>query len=221
MSPGRLRVLGRSYRETTGTTEPRLQTGPRRAGAFGPPSQQPTPASIQSRHYLTNFVIRSRRSNILRHPRRHHSSPAEPRSCFEDDRCALSANRRRFEPLVGRLGRRILGTMAARASNSSSRARTPARFASCVRCSRAVRIKIPSCVTRFPAKTLIRRRTSSGNDGDRIKSNRSSTAVETLLTFCPPGPEARTKESAISESGIKNIVTSNHSCCVNHLILAI
>src|SRR3546814_8710949 len=33
-------------------------------------------------------------------------------------------------------------------------------------------------------------------------SKRSSTAVATLLTFCPPGPVARTKRSTISCSGM-------------------
>ena len=33
-------------------------------------------------------------------------------------------------------------------------------------------------------------------------SNRNSTAVDTLLTFWPPGPEARTKCSSISRSSI-------------------
>ena len=35
--------------------------------------------------------------------------------------------------------------------------------------------------------------TSFGRLGLRRASNRSSTALATLLTFCPPGPEERTK----------------------------
>ena len=42
----------------------------------------------------------------------------------------------------------------------------------------------------------------SVNDGDPATSKRNSTAVETLLTFCPPGPLARTKRSCNSESGM-------------------
>jgi hypothetical protein len=32
-----------------------------------------------------------------------------------------------------------------------------------------------------------------GSDGDPIRSKRNCAAVDTLLTFCPPGPEARMK----------------------------
>ena len=39
----------------------------------------------------------------------------------------------------------------------------------------------------------------SGSD-DAATSNRSSTAVDTLLTFCPPGPDALTNRSSISVS---------------------
>jgi hypothetical protein len=44
--------------------------------------------------------------------------------------------------------------------------------------------------------------TSFGNEGEHRASNRSCTALDTLLTFCPPGPEARTKDSSSSESSI-------------------
>ena len=37
---------------------------------------------------------------------------------------------------------------------------------------------------------------------ERKASKRSCTAVATLLTFCPPGPPARTKTSSISFSPI-------------------
>src|SRR5690606_13506044 len=47
-----------------------------------------------------------------------------------------------------------------------------------------------------------RSRTGSGKDGELAASKRSSTAVDTLLTFCPPGPDARTKRSTSSSSGI-------------------
>ena len=36
-------------------------------------------------------------------------------------------------------------------------------------------------------------RTSSGSDGEPRTSKRSCTAVESLLTFCPPGPDERMK----------------------------
>ena len=46
---------------------------------------------------------------------------------------------------------------------------------------------IPSAVTRWPASAINRSFTSDGSD-DAPMLKRSSTAVETLLTFCPPGP---------------------------------
>jgi len=39
--------------------------------------------------------------------------------------------------------------------------------------------------------------------GEAATSKRSSTAVETLLTFCPPGPEARTNFSVSSFSSME------------------
>ena len=121
---------------------------------------------------------------------------------MEEERRDFSLRRLTLEPSVGRPGRRVLGTTWARAISSSSRARAAARLASCVRCSLALMIKTPSRVARFPANVRRRCLTSSGREGDWPISNRSSTAVETLLTFWPPGPEARTKVSVSSESGI-------------------
>jgi len=42
---------------------------------------------------------------------------------------------------------------------------------------------------------------TAGSD-EAATSKRSSTAVDTLLTFCPPGPDARTKRSSMSRSSI-------------------
>ncbi len=42
--------------------------------------------------------------------------------------------------------------------------------------------------------------TSLGSEGEVRTSKRSSTAVETLLTFCPPGPAARMNRSLTSSS---------------------
>ena len=47
-----------------------------------------------------------------------------------------------------------------------------------------------------------RAHTFAGSDGDRRTSKRSWTAVASLLTFCPPGPDARTKLSSISRSSM-------------------
>jgi hypothetical protein len=131
------------------------------------------------------------------------SSFVRPRSFLEKERCDFSVSRRTLEPSVGRLGRRVLGTTWARAISLSSRARASARLASCVRCSRAVMINTPSRVARLPANARRRCRTSSGSEGEWPISKRSWTAVDTLLTFWPPGPDARTKVVVNSESGMK------------------
>src|ERR1051325_6585884 len=60
----------------------------------------------------------------------------------------------------------------------------------------------PSLVRRLPASRMSRTATSLGNDGERRASKRSCTADDTLLTFCPPGPEERTKDSDSSDSSI-------------------
>jgi hypothetical protein len=130
------------------------------------------------------------------------SSFARPRSFLEEDRCDFAVSRRTLEPSVGRLGRRVFGTTCARAISSFSRARASARLASCVRCTRDVMINTPSCVARLPANARRRCRTSAGSERDWPTSKRSWTAVETLLTFWPPGPEARTKVIVSSESGM-------------------
>src|ERR1700727_3080649 len=49
--------------------------------------------------------------------------------------------------------------------------------------------------------------TSFGRLGEPRASNRSSTALATLLTFCPPGPEERTKLSTISPSSMSRSPT--------------
>jgi len=130
------------------------------------------------------------------------SSFARPRSFLEKDRRDFAVSRRILEPSVGRLGRRVFGATCARAISSFSRARASARLASCVRCTRDVMINTPSCVARLPANARRRRRTSAGSERDWPTSKRSWTAVETLLTFWPPGPEARTKVIVSSESGM-------------------
>ena len=130
------------------------------------------------------------------------SSLVRPRNFFEEDRCDFAVSRRTLEASVGRLGRRVFGTTSARAISSFSRARASARLASCVRCTREVMINTPSCVARPPANARRRCRTSAGSERDWPASKRSWTAVETLLTFWPPGPEARTKVIVSSESGM-------------------
>ena len=124
---------------------------------------------------------------------------------------------------MGRLGRRVFGTSSARAINSLSRARASARLASCVRCAREVMTNTPSCVARLPANVRRRCRTSAGSERDWPVSKRSWTAVETLLTFWPPGPEARTKVIVSSESGMNmgKCYFQNSPCCSRSVAIAL
>src|SRR6266481_5347814 len=54
---------------------------------------------------------------------------------------------------------------------------------------------------RWPASRLSRAAASAAS-AIRLVSKRNCAAVETLLTFCPPGPEARTKLISMSFSSI-------------------
>src|SRR5690348_1833655 len=54
---------------------------------------------------------------------------------------------------------------------------------------------------RLPARRA-RRWAASGGSAILLVSKRSWAAVETLLTFCPPGPEARTKTISMSFSSM-------------------
>ena len=58
----------------------------------------------------------------------------------------------------------------------------------------------PLSVQRRPANRRRRALASAGSEGLVAAAKRSSTAVDTLLTFCPPGPEARVKTSVTSQS---------------------
>ena len=70
----------------------------------------------------------------------------------------------------------------------------------------------PSAFIRFPARPARRAFTSSGSE-DAGTLKRSSTAVATLLTFCPPGPDARTNRSSSWSSGmLKAGVMINMAC---------
>src|SRR4051812_33393146 len=52
--------------------------------------------------------------------------------------------------------------------------------------------------------TRRRARVSSGRTAECSKSKRSSILEDTLLTFCPPGPEERTAVQRSSSAGIVN-----------------
>src|SRR3954470_5740339 len=58
----------------------------------------------------------------------------------------------------------------------------------------------PAAFIRLPASDLSRRYTSGARPSAKT-SQRSWQAVATLLTFCPPGPEAARKRSCKASSG--------------------
>jgi len=157
---------------------------------------------VTLREALLNTRMGLRQPLIARMDEPAQSSFVRPRSFLDEDRCDFAVSRRTLEPSVGRLGRRVFDTTCARAISSFRRARASARLASCVRCTRGVMINTPSCMARLPANARRRCRTSAGSERDCPTSNRSWTAVETLLTFWPPGPEARTNVIVSSESGM-------------------
>ena len=95
-----------------------------------------------------------------------------------------------FAAFVGLVFLRGLGFIRAFFTNATSRRIASSRFCSCVRNCLASMSKISSSVTRFPASRIKRDLTSSFKDEART-SNRNCAAVATLLTFCPPGPDAR------------------------------
>ncbi len=95
---------------------------------------------------------------------------------------------------------RRLGWTSARVISSASLVRAISRLRACDRVSSHWMMIAPSLVQRRPANRFSLFLTESGKEGERAASNLSSTAVETLFTFCPPGPEERTKLSVISQS---------------------
>src|ERR1700745_3366189 len=81
----------------------------------------------------------------------------------------------------------------------------------------------PSAVTRRPASAVRRALTSALSAALPSRSKRSCTAVETLLTFWPPGPEERTKVTVSSESGMNmgKCYFQNSPCCSRFVALAL
>jgi len=131
-----------------------------------------------------------------------HSSPrTRPRPALTRALRTFAARRRSRAPCVGRVLFRDFGLAAARRTSSTRRSLAAARFCACVRCSRLSIKSTPPEVILLPASAINRALTSSSS-GDAPTSNRSSTAVATLLTFCPPGPDERTNRSSSSSSRI-------------------
>jgi len=102
-----------------------------------------------------------------------------------------------LEARVGLVLRRYFGFWVAFATRAASRSRASWRLRSWLLKRLAWMITMPAAVMRFPARVLSRAQTFAGSP---LGSYRSWTAVATLLTCCPPGPEARTKSYEISFS---------------------
>lgn len=115
-------------------------------------------------------------------------------------RFRLVSSRRNTDAREGLVLWRGLGGSLASWISRTSRSMAACRLRSCDRCWRASIISTPSVVNRLPASLASRCFTSGGSEGDWRRLNRSWTAVDTLLTFCPPGPGARMKMSSISSS---------------------
>lgn len=148
------------------------------------------------------------RENLPHRVRQTQSMPPPaslPRDDFKVDRWALPSSLRCFDASVGVVWRRILGRTVACRIRSISLDNASSRLRPCDRCSSAVITKTPSRFSRRPTIAARRALTPSGNVGDRSTSNRNSTAVDVLLTCCPPGPDARTKDSTISSRSIERL----------------
>ena len=98
---------------------------------------------------------------------------------------------------------RILGRGQASRTIFRSLSKANFRFIPCVRCSCAVIDNMLSLEIRLDCCSFKRRSTSAGIQVClALKSKRSSTLVLSLLTFCPPDPEDRTKLTSTESSGI-------------------
>ena len=117
------------------------------------------------------------------------------------ERLDFESRRRVFEAFVGLVAMRLFGRTEALRKSSTSFCWAVARLRSCERCSCDVMISIPSRDNCLPAMVPKRCFSSSGRP-EFATSKRNSTAVDTLFTFCPPGPEARMNVSEMSRSSM-------------------
>ena len=129
-----------------------------------------------------------------------HSSVTLPRRDFIRPRRVLLSSRLCRALSVGAVGRLTFLVTVTLLINSCRRCRASARFFSRVLYLPALMITTPSLLMRRSLRFSRRCLYNSGSDEARI-SKRRCIAVETLLTFCPPAPRARTAEISISSSG--------------------
>lgn len=127
------------------------------------------------------------------------------RRCFFRLLIRFRSNRRSVDAFVGRVFLRFLGGWRAWRTKAASLSLADLRFLSCDRCSLDSMIKTFSFVIWLCASFFKRLFTLLGNEVACSISNRSWTAVATLLTFWPPGPEEVTNFSSTSLSGMAKV----------------
>ena len=117
-----------------------------------------------------------------------------PPQFLMSERRFLPSRRRCLEALVGLVARRGIGRTAASWISSTSRSQRLGAVAllGAMRCARHAPARRPWSGAGRRAHQPDRRRHWAATASART-SKRSCTAVESLLTFCPPGPEERTK----------------------------
>lgn len=136
-----------------------------------------------------------------------------PRSFFTSLRFFFASTRLRFWFCETRVFTRRLGATSAALIISTNRSRANSRLRAWDRVSCTNNTIAPSAVHLRPANRRRRVFTGPVRAGDRSASNLNSTAVDTLLTFWPPGPDARTKLSVSSQSAISMVSLTCSPMC--------
>ena len=132
-----------------------------------------------------------------------HSSVGRWRNFFILPCCSLSRRRRAAAARVGWVGRRLGGGGPSKeASKAANFSRQSFLFRSWVRYLSERMESTPSLLKRAPSASSSRRHCPSSRTELFRGMKRNSALVFDLLTFCPPGPELRSKEKRNSESGI-------------------
>src|ERR1700723_3111779 len=110
--------------------------------------------------------------------------------------------RRSLEALVGRVFLRILGSISAARIRASRRSSATRRLASWVRSLMDLKRMVPSSMSFWPARRRRRFLAATGRLAFCGSKNLSCAALDTLLTFWPPGPEERMNFHSNSSSGM-------------------
>src|SRR5471032_2554972 len=125
-----------------------------------------------------------------------------PRSCLRSPSLALPSRRLRCELRVGRVARRTVGSTATPSTSSCRRRKASSLLASWLRDCCAFNTTTPSLVMRWSRRASRRSLICSGSE-ELTMSKRRCTALDTLLTFCPPGPCAR---MALNSTWLRSMV---------------